>query len=87
VSFWRYKLLELVVALITAPLFFLAGFLVFATAAQFTDFTKGLSFFAVAVPFLGSWIVFQMWATKRAERWWLARRAGASDDNDAVLRR
>jgi protein-S-isoprenylcysteine O-methyltransferase Ste14 len=86
VSFWRYKLLELVVALITAPLFFFAGFLVFATAAQFTDLTKGLSFYVVGVPFIGAWLAFQLWATKRAERWWLARRASANKC-DSVLRR
>ena len=78
-SFWRYKLLELVVALVTAPLFFLAGFLIFASVAQFTDLTTGVSFYAVAIPFIGGWLAFQLWATKRAERWWLARRPSSSD--------
>ena len=73
-TFWRYKLLELVVAVATFPLFIASGFLVFALAAQVLHFeTSNVAFFAVAIPFLVAWLIVQYRLTKRAERWWLAR--------------
>jgi hypothetical protein len=74
VSFWRYKLLEFVMMVLTFPLFVVSSFLVLALASQYLDFERSpYSFLAVAAPLLIVWLFVQYRLTKRAERWWLAR--------------
>ena len=87
-SFWRYKLLEFLVAFATFPFAVIAFVLWAWLFLQFADMTKGgVEFFAFAIPFLAGWLAFQIWLTKRVERWWISRRERADANNRNVVRR
>ena len=85
-SFWRYKLLEILLALATFPFAVIAFLLWAGVFSQFADLTSGgKTFFVFAIPFLVCWALFQNWLTKRVERWWLSRQKNAdARGRDAV---
>ena len=73
-SFWRYKLLEFLVAFATFPLFVLCGFLWFALWLQVIDIEQNRwLFFVVALPFLIGWFFLTNRLTRKAEKRWMAR--------------
>jgi hypothetical protein len=88
VSFWRYKLLELVVGFATFPvavISFIAWLWVFG---QFADPTaSGIAFFAFAIPFLVVWIWFTNRITKRFEQRWISRHQNDAGTNSKVMGR
>jgi hypothetical protein len=82
VSFWRYKLLELIVGILTFPLAVLAFFLWGWLFTQFANPTSGGAAF-----FLFGWLFVFNKITKRAERWWIARHQNVGEGADEVVRR
>jgi membrane protein DedA with SNARE-associated domain len=76
VSFWRYKLLEMIVALATFPLLALVGFVWFSLWMQLIDLKQNRwLFIAVAVPFLVGWLLLVNRLTHKAEQRWITRHA------------
>jgi hypothetical protein len=88
VSFWRYKLLELVVLVVTFPLFVLAFLSWGWLYARFADPTTGaVTFLLFAVPFVIVCLILTNWITKRAERWWISRHQDADGSANETMRR
>jgi hypothetical protein len=88
VSFWRYKLLELAVLVVTFPLFAVAFLLWGWLFAQFANPTVGgITFFLFAIPFLVAWLFVFNRIVKRAEKWWIARHRNVSESAGKIVRR
>ena len=76
-SFWRNQILQLGVGLATFPVAAIVGALLFGAIYQFVDFTKNTTvFFAIAFPFLISWMIADRWIIRRIER-----RRGSKGEN------
>jgi ABC-type uncharacterized transport system permease subunit len=77
----------MLVALATFPFVIVAGMIWARLWSGFVDFENpGPWFFLFAIPFLIAWIAFNIWVTKRAEKWWLSRQDHAGSAGKVTRR-